>query len=429
MLEKGNPFASNPRTAPSKSKSGWRYNLCLSPARISWYDIVYGDGIGEAKGHQADPSLFHRLNNRLRCKSIGSLKVSLHQIAATQIILNHTTWDQFVAQHASGHLLQTWAWGDLKEQFGWRVIRLGSVRSDQLLAGAQILFRPIPPAFSLAYIPKGPLLDWTDPAQTNAFLIGLYQLCRSKRSVFLKIEPNALDSAELRNLIGQHGFRLSPFTVQPPRTILVDITPCEDDILAGMKQKTRYNIRLAARKGVTIRLGTSDDLPAFYRLMQVTGERDQFGIHSLDYFRSMLALFNPNQAALLLAEADGEVVAGLIVLALGTTAYYLFGASSNAQREKMPTYLLQWEAMRWAKVHGYRYYDLWGIPDADEADLEAEFLARSRATSGLWGVYRFKRGFGGQVVRTLGAFDFVYSRPLYWLYRQWMLHRQRGAWS
>jgi peptidoglycan pentaglycine glycine transferase (the first glycine) len=403
--------------------------LCLSPARISWYDIVYDDAIVAVKDHQADPALFQCLNKRPSCKSIGSLKVSLHQIAAAQIILNHTTWDQFVAHHASGHLLQTWAWGDLKEQFGWRAIRLGSSRTGQLLAGAQILFLPIPPAFSLAYIPKGPLLDWTDAAQTSAFLSDLHRLCRSQRSVFLKIEPNIPDSAELRNLIARHGFGLSPFTVQPPRTILVDITPCADDILASMKQKTRYNIRLAARKGVTIRLGTSHDLPAFYRLMQITGDRDRFGIHSLDYFRSILAFFDSNQAALLLAEAQGEVVAGLIVLAHGATAYYLFGASSNAQREKMPTYLLQWEAMRWAKAHGYRYYDLWGIPDADEADLEAKFLARSQAASGLWGVYRFKRGFGGQVVRTLGAFDFVYNRPLHWLYRQWMLHRQRGAWS
>jgi peptidoglycan pentaglycine glycine transferase (the first glycine) len=325
--------------------------------------------------------------------------------------------------------LQTWAWGDLKEQFGWRVIRLGSLRTGQVLTGAQILFLPIPPAFSLAYIPKGPLVDWTEPSEASALLSDLHRLCRSQRSVFLKIEPNAPDSAELRNLISRHGFSLSSFTVQPPRTILVDITPCEDDILATMKQKTRYNIRLAARKGVTIRLGTSDDLPDFYRLMQITGERDQFGIHNLDYFRNIFALFDPHQAALLLAEAQGEVVAGLIILAHGATAYYLYGASSNAQREKMPTYLLQWEAIRWAKAHGYRYYDLWGIPDADEADLEAEFLAPSQAASGLWGVYRFKRGFGGQVMRTVGAFDFVYNRPLYWLHRRWMLHRQRGAWS
>jgi peptidoglycan pentaglycine glycine transferase (the first glycine) len=317
----------------------------------------------------------------------------------------------------------------LKKRFGWRALRLGSLKTGRLPTGAQILFLPIPPVFSLAYIPKGPLVDWTDPSETNALLADLHRLCRSQRSIFLKIEPNAPDSAELRSLIRRHGFGLSPFTVQPPRTIVVDITPCEDDILAAMKQKTRYNIRSAARKGVTVRAGTSQDLLTFYRLMQITGERDQFGIHSLDYFRSIFDLFEANQAALLLAEVQGEVVAGLVVLAYGETAYYLFGASGNAHREKMPAYLLQWEAIRWAQGHGYRYYDLWGIPDADEAELEAEFLTRSQAASGLWGVYRFKRGFGGQVTRTAGAFDFVYNRPLYWLYRQWMLGRQRGALS
>lgn len=325
--------------------------------------------------------------------------------------------------------MQTWAWGDLKKRFGWRAVRVGSLKTGQPPTGAQILFLPVPPVFSLAYIPKGPLVDWTDPTETNALLADLHRLCRSQRSIFLKIEPNLPDSAELRSLISQHEFDLSPFTVQPPRTILIDITRCEDDILATMKQKTRYNIRSAARKGVTIRPGNSQDLPAFYRLMQITGERDQFGIHGLDYFRSIFALFDSNQAALLLAEVQGEMVAGLIILAHRETAYYLFGASGNAHREKMPTYLLQWEAMRWAKGHGCRYYDLWGIPDADETELEAEFLTRSQAASGLWGVYRFKRGFGGQVTRTVGAFDFVYNRPLYWLYRQWMLRRQRGALS
>ena len=125
----------------------------------------------------------------------------------------------------------------------------------------------------------------------------------------------------------------------------------------------------------------------------------------------------------MLAELRGQPVAGLIVLAHGTTAYYLFGASSNVHREKMPTYLLQWEAIRWAKSCGCQDYDLWGIPDADEETLEAKFAAHGQDSLGLWGVYRFKRGFGGRVTRAVGAFDFVYNRPLYWVYRLWMARR------
>jgi peptidoglycan pentaglycine glycine transferase (the first glycine) len=352
--------------------------------------------------------------------------VSIHLSTATPTIVNRKTWDAFVTDHPAGHLLQTWAWGELKARFGWHAIRLAVVKEEHILAGAQVLFRPVPPAFSLAYVPKGPLVNWTDRTQANALLAGLHRLCRSKHSILLKIEPHASNNDALRDAISRYGFIVSPFTVQPPRTILVDLTPAEEAILAAMKQKTRYNIRLAARKGVTVRHGTSRDLPTFYRLMQITSQRDRFGIHSLDYFRAAFELLAPDRVALLLAEVQGEPVAGLMVFKHGATAYYLFGASSNTHREKMPTYLLQWEAMRCAKAYGCQSYDLWGIPDADEATLEAKFVADGEPSAGLWGVYRFKRGFGGRVTRAVSTFDFVYNRPLYWVYRQWMTRRQGG---
>jgi lipid II:glycine glycyltransferase (peptidoglycan interpeptide bridge formation enzyme) len=345
-----------------------------------------------------------------------------------QTVINRTTWDAFVASHPTGHLLQTWAWGELKAQFGWQPIRFALVEDGHIQSGAQVLFRAVLPTFSLAYVPKGPLVDWSSSDQVSALFAGLHRLCRAKRSAFLKLEPHASDDKRIRDTIVQGGFIISQFTIQPPRTIVVDIAPSEEAILAAMKQKTRYNIRLASRKGVTIQPGTADDLSTFYRLMQVTGQRDNFGIHSLDYFHTMFELFAPKRAALLLAEVQEEPVAGLLTLAHGATTYYMFGASSNIHREKMPTYLLQWEAMRWAKTNGYQNYDLWGIPDADEDKLESEFRAHSQS-SGLWGVYRFKRGFGGQVARSLGAFDFVYHRPLYWVYRQQMARRRRGAYT
>ncbi len=341
-------------------------------------------------------------------------------------VVNRQAWDAFVAGHPAGHLLQTWAWGELKARFGWRALRLALVEVGGIVAGAQVLFRPVLPGFSLAYIPKGPLMDWAHPAQAGALLDGLRAVCRARRSIFMKIEPHASDDVALREAIVRRGALVSEHTVQPPRTIVVDLRPAEEDILAAMKQKTRYNVRLAARKGVTVRPGTLDDLPTFYRLSQITGQRDGFGVHSLDYFRAAFELF-ATDCALLLAEVEGEPVAGVMVFAHGPTAYYLFGASSDAHREKMPAYLLQWEAMRWARGRGCRRYDLWGIPDADEVTLEANFTTRGEESAGLWGVYRFKRGFGGQVVRAVGAFDFAFVRPLYWAYRQWMARRRGGG--
>ena len=341
-------------------------------------------------------------------------------------IVEPRVWDAFVAGHPHGHLLQTWNWGELKARFGWRALRLALVKDQSILAGTQLLFKSIAPMLSLAYIPKGPLVDWRDKTQVSALLASVHAVCRSQHGVFLKIEPHAPDDEGIRDLIRSQGFVLSRFTVQPPRTILVNLAPPEEAILATMKPKTRYNIRLAARKGVYVRPGTADDLPVFYRLMQITGQRDGFGIHSLDYFRAMLELFAPKHLSLLLAQVNGETVACLLALKYRSTAYYLFGASSNTHRDKMPTYLLQWEAMRWAKAHGCHSYDLWGIPDEDEAQLEGQFLARDADSAGLWGVYRFKRGFGGHVVRAAGAFDYAYCRPTYWVYCQWTARRQRG---
>jgi lipid II:glycine glycyltransferase (peptidoglycan interpeptide bridge formation enzyme) len=190
----------------------------------------------------------------------------------------------------------------------------------------------------------------------------------------------------------------------------------EDDILARMKQKTRYNVRLAEKKGVTVRAW--DDLDGFHQMVQVTGGRDGFGVHSLEYYRRAYALFHPTgMAELLVAEYEGQPLAALMAFARGRRAWYVYGASNDQERNRMPTYLLQWEAIRWAKSHGCTEYDLWGVPDEDEAKLEAEFESRH---DGLWGVYRFKRGFGGKLKRAAQALDRVYNLLLYKLYLRFL---------
>ncbi|MDH5507306.1 MAG: peptidoglycan bridge formation glycyltransferase FemA/FemB family protein, partial [Anaerolineae bacterium] len=182
---------------------------------------------------------------------------------------------------------------------------------------------------------------------------------------------------------------------------------------ARMKQKTRYNIRLAAKKDVTVRV--SADIETFASLMQVTGQRDGFGVHSLDYYRRAYELFHPiGTAEILIAEYDNQPLAALMVFAQGSRAWYLYGASNNLHRNRMPAYLLQWEAMRWARAHGCTSYDLWGVPDAAQDTLEAEFMQRA---DGLWGVYRFKRGFNGQLVRAAAPLDLVFRPGLYALYK------------
>jgi peptidoglycan pentaglycine glycine transferase (the first glycine) len=147
----------------------------------------------------------------------------------------------------------------------------------------------------------------------------------------------------------------------------------------------------------------------------VTSERDQFGVHNQEYYQLAYDLFHPDGTCeLLAAEAAGELLSALMVFRRGSRSWYFYGASSNQQRDLMPTYLLQWEAMRWAKRNGCTSYDLWGVPDQEESVLEKDFLLRE---DGLWGVYRFKRGFGGMLYRACGPWDRVYKPWLYKFYR------------
>ncbi len=321
---------------------------------------------------------------------------------------------------AGGHLLQSWAWGELKVQFGWGVERVAAGA-----ACAQVLFRAAPGGLgSLAYVPRGPAADFGDGAGVRALLEAIRPSARKRRAICLKVEPNCEETPALEGALRAMAFRPSPQTVQPRRTILVDLEGTPETVLERMKQKTRYNIRLAERKGVTIRAGTEADLPAFYQLMEVTAERDRFAVHSEAYYTAAHRLLVPaGQGRLLLAEHEGRLLAGLVAIAFGDTACYMYGASSDEGRNLMPTYLLQWEAMRWARELGCRWYDLWGVPDEEEAVLEAQFADRS---DGLWGVYRFKRGFGGRLVRTAGAWDLVYAPLRYRMYEMALRWLERG---
>jgi lipid II:glycine glycyltransferase (peptidoglycan interpeptide bridge formation enzyme) len=318
-----------------------------------------------------------------------------------------TAWNHFVARHEAGNLLQTSQWGKLKSEFGWEwdLVTVGDVTAPR--AGAVVLYRPLPLRLgTIAYVPRGPLVDWADRDLVAELFDRLHRTVRRRRAWACWVEPEMPDGAEAVAALAERGYRPSSRTIQPRSTILVDLTPSEDDILMAMKSKTRYNIRLAGRKDVTVRVGSVDDAGIFYDLMVETGERDEFGVHSEAYYRRALELFGPHdQVALFLAEYEGEPLAGLLAFAVGKKAWYIAGASSNRHRNRMPAYAIQWAAIRWAKALGCETYDLWGIPDAGEEQLEEQFADRS---DGLWGVYRFKRGFGGAVTRYIG----LWERPL-----------------
>lgn len=338
-------------------------------------------------------------------------------------------WEYFLLNFTDAHILQTRQWGDLKARFGWQVVRVianATHNNARGQVGAQILFRKLPFGFSIGYIPKGPI-GQAEPQGNEVLWPALWTeidlLSQQRHAVFLKVEPDLIEpetkSLEISDLdvgFSLPGFYPSQHSIQPRRTLLVDISDDEGEILQRMKQKTRYNIRLAQKRGILV--STCSDLGTFFRLLQATGSRDGFSVHSQAYYQFAYDLFHPlGLCEIFQANHNGEPIACLMVFARGHRAWYFYGGSADVHRDLMPSYLLQWEAMRWAKSRGCQAYDMWGVPDFSLDILESQFTHRS---DGLWGVYRFKRGFGGELKRSEGPQDRVYHPLLYRAYRLWM---------
>lgn len=330
-------------------------------------------------------------------------------------------WAEFVAKQPRAHITQLMEWGALKHRFDWDACDFAVGDSDGMRASALALVKDLPLRLGkMAYVPMGPY------AQSEMDYAALWRDIRKETgAAFLKVEPGHLAPGEELGLRSM-GFRPSPQTIQPPRSIIIDIRGSEDGILANMNQGTRRKIRKSLASDLRIRTGMRRDLPAFCQLMQATGDRNSFGVHSAAYYEMVFDLFMPRYGTLLLAELAGELLAGVMVFALGGTAWYLYGASSRAHSQVQASYGAQWAAIGWAKERNCHSYDMWGVPDHDEATLEAGFRERR---DGLWGVYGFKRGWGGELRRTMGAWDLPFSRPVYAAYRAALRARQIGLFS
>jgi len=313
-------------------------------------------------------------------------------------------WASWLINKKNYHILQSPQWGSLKEKFDWTAMRV--VEDGE--AGAQILFKSLPFGLKIAYIPKGPIGN-----PSPRFWENIDEICKAKKAIFLKIEPDNWEGENITNLNLNPQKFFSSKSIQPRRTILVDLDGSEEDWFNKMKQKTRYNIKLAEKKGVSII--ESDDIDTFYEIMMSTGNRDNFGIHSKAYYKAVFELFvKEHKVVLFIAYFNQVPLAALMAFREGTRSWYFYGASNDIERNRMPAYLLQFYAMRWASKYGCNSYDLWGIPDNEEEELEKDFTNRS---DGLWGVYRFKRGFGGIVKRYETSYDRIYLRSIYQLFQ------------
>lgn len=360
------------------------------------------------------------------------------------------SWNSLIAGLPGAHLLQTWEWAQVKARYGWQPFPLlwtpvagggsairgytqGDAPQSPPQAAAMLLQRTLTPGgfaarLRVLYVPKGPLLDWANAPLRRQVLDDLQRLAHQRKAIFIKIDPDVLlgrgipgtpeaeefpPGQEIQAELQRRGWRFSDEQIQFRNTALLDLTPDEDLLLARMKQKTRYNIRLAERKGVKVRIGSKADFGMLYRLYAATSVRDGFVIRDEAYYRTLWEAFSERPAGNhpaglipLIAEVEGEAVAGVMLFYFAGKAWYIHGMSGAAHREKMPNALLQWEAIRQAKALGCKLYDLWGAPEVfTEADS-------------MWGVFHFKEGLGAQAVRGLGAWDYPANPLFYRLYTQ-----------
>ncbi len=295
------------------------------------------------------------------------------------------------------------------------------------MAAANLLIRSVRllkfgPRISIGYIPRGPMLDWSNVILRAKIIDEIERKARSEGLIFVKMDGEieiargfpGSDSEVINNLgvhiekeLAHRGWKKSAEQIQFKNTAVLDLSGTEDDWLKRMKQKARYNLRLSQRNGVRVRIAKLPELGSLYRMYVQTASRDRFIIRDEEYYLNVWKKFiEANMAEALIAEVDGEVVAGLMLFFFGKRAWYLYGMSSPRHREKMPNYLLQWEAMRLAKAKGCDQYDLWGAPD----DFDP--------SDSMFGVFRFKEGLGADVIRTSGAWDFQIKPFQCFLYQQ-----------
>lgn len=319
-------------------------------------------------------------------------------------------WNQFTAWVEGADLLQSWEWGELKARSGWKPFRLAILEEGHITAAVSLLKRSLPlPGKSIFYAPRGPLLrQWTEE-RWDALLQAMKEIAYQERAILIKVDP-ALEKPEVAQLLRRKGFVFagSPHGfggIQPRCVMRLDLSPSPEELMASFKPKWRYNIRLAQRKGVTIKTEChKEDLPTFYRLLMETAERDGFTIRGYRYFEDLWdILVSKRMARLFLAEYQGQAIAGAICFYYGDTCWYTYGASSNQHREKMPNHLLQWTMILWARDHGYHTYDFRGVSPR-QLPPEKDPLA---------GLNRFKEGFGAKLVEYIGEYDLPLSRILY----------------
>lgn len=307
------------------------------------------------------------------------------------------------------HPLQSWEWGEFRKKTGIEVIRLGVFDETEIKSGYQLTIHSFPKLpYNIVYFPKGPMPD-------EVMLNTLRKIGQEKKAIFIKLEPNvggfydqrgASAKKEISNFLLVNGCR-------PGRplftrfTFWLDLTKDENQILAEMKPKTRYNIRLSQRHGVEVVEDNSlEAFEAYLKLLEETTRRQHFYAHTPLYHRLLWETLAPTDIYhLFLAKYKGEVLAAYIFFVFNRVLYYPYGASTRSHKEVMAPYALFWEAIKFGKKKGCKTFDMWGTPGPNPNPSNPWF-----------GFHRFKEGFGAKLVEFIGTYDLVLNPLFYSLF-------------
>ncbi len=308
-------------------------------------------------------------------------------------------WNNFLASTQECPIIQSVEWGEFKKISGWQPIRIAVFDDNRIIGGISILKRKIPFIVkSLFYAPRGPVLDFHNEDVFYRLITKIKEVAKQHNAIVLKIDPEVLETdAEAKGILEKYDFHFVKKQIQPRATLFLNLTQSLDDLLANFESKTRYNIRLSARKGVHVKEITNiEGVDIFYKIYIETAKRDTFIIHPYEYYKRVVEkLADKGMVHIFFAYYQDTPIAGVYIFSFGRKIWYMYGASSSEYRNLMPNQAIHWEVIKWAKEKGYRTYDLWGIP------------VNPHPMHPLFGVYRFKKGFSGEFKKFVGMHDLI----------------------
>jgi lipid II:glycine glycyltransferase (peptidoglycan interpeptide bridge formation enzyme) len=318
-----------------------------------------------------------------------------------QRITEKSVWEKFILSRPEANFLQSWNWGVFHEKLGKKVFRLAIVKDDVIVAGALCVCEKAKRGTYLT-IAGGPLADWNDEKVLTAFMNAAQQLAREQKCLFVRIRPQEIDSPALRKTVQLLHYTESPMHLTADLTLQLDLTKSEEELLAGMRKNTRYDVRRAQREGIEVKISEDpNEIQAFFDVQLEVAKKHHFIPFSYQFLYEQFVTFAADgQAKLFHSYKDGALLATAFILFYHDEAVYHYGISTPANDRLPGSYACQWAAICWAKAQGGKKYNFWGIAPEDKPDHR------------FAGVSLFKRGFGGVEVQYLPAHDL----PVSWKY-------------